>query len=280
MQFRIFKVENAKDYILTALILLFAISLLVSRHRGGLTTIRKVSITTVSLMEVPLSNIRIYRQALKTNAYLQQQNILLQDELSRLRSVEQENKYLRNLLGFKEASQFDLEAISIVRKELNGINNTFTADVGTEQGMAIGMPIVTSDGLVGKIVLTSNNYSQIMPYFNSLFRISARIQENQAVGIVSWTGDNHSELVMDFVPKTIRVDSGFVIESSGFSNHYPPGIPIGKVIRTEPETGKETQRIYLKPFVSLFDISEGFVMKFRPDSAIENLDRKFREQFE
>ncbi|MEQ9263829.1 MAG: rod shape-determining protein MreC [Balneolaceae bacterium] len=279
MRFRVFKVENAADYIVTALLLICALSIAIQRHQGGINNIRQVSIAFISILEEPLSNIRVYRQALSTNTYLQRQNILLQDELSRLRSIEQENKELRDLLGLKEQSTFELKAVTFVTKELNAMNNTFTIDAGSTDGIEVGMPVLTADGLVGKVVLTSSNYSQIMPYFNNLFRVSAKIQETQSTGIVAWDSENISELVMDFVPKTIPVDSGFVIETSGFGNEYPEGIPIGSVVRTVPEEGKDTQKIYLTPFTSLFTVSEGFVVTFVPDTSIQSLEQGYNELF-
>lgn len=279
MRFRVFKVENATDYIITALLLVCALSIAVNRHQGGINSLRQLSITFVSLLEEPLSNVRVYRQALNTNTYLQRQNILLQDELSRLRAIEQENKALRELLGYQEQSEFGLKPISFVYKELTGLNNNFTIDAGFRDEIEAGMPVVTSDGLIGKVVLTSGYYSQVMPYYNNLFRVSARILETRSTGIVSWNGENMSELVMDFVPKTIQVDSGFVIETSGFGNEFPGGIPIGSVLRTEQESGKDTQRIYLKPYASLFDIAEGFVITFEADTSIQSLKENYNELF-
>lgn len=279
MRFRVFKVENATDYIITALLLVCALSIAVNRHQGGINSLRQLSITMVSLLEEPLSNVRVYRQALNTNTYLQRQNILLQDELSRLRAIEQENKVLRELLGYQTQSEFNLKPITFVYKDLSGLNNNFTIDAGFKNEIQEGMPVVTSDGLIGKVVLTSGYYSQIMPYYNSLFRVSARVLETRSTGIVSWTGENMSELVMDFVPKTIQVDSGFVIETSGFGNQFPGGIPIGSVIRTEEESGKDTQRIFLTPFASLFDIAEGFVITFESDTSIQNLQENYNELF-
>jgi len=95
MRFRLPRISDAKDYILTALILASAISIMIARHDGGLQNIRKVSYTILSYLEQPLSTIRVYRQALNTNTYLQRQNVLLQDELSRLRSAEEQNRILR-----------------------------------------------------------------------------------------------------------------------------------------------------------------------------------------
>ncbi|RNC79463.1 MAG: rod shape-determining protein MreC [Balneola sp.] len=279
MRFRIFKVEHASDYIITALLLVCALTIAINRHQGGINTLRQASITFISLLEEPLSNIRIYRQALNTNTYLQRQNILLQDELSRLRAIEEENKELRELLNFQERGTYDMVPVSLVSKELNGSNNSFTIDAGSRHGIEAGMPIITSDGLIGKVILTSRFYSQGMPYFNNLFKVSAVVSETKSMGIVSWTGDNKTELVMDFVPKTIPVDSGFVIETSGFGNEFPPGIPIGYVVRTETEPGKDTQRIFLRPYTSLFNVAEGFVVRFEQDSVIQNLNEDYNELF-
>lgn len=280
MQFKLVKVGEARDYILAAVLLILSISIAVSRNQGGLNSIRQVSITLVSVLQTPLSSIRIYRQALNTNNYLQRQNILLQDELSRLRAIELENEQLREMLGFRERSPLKLKPVNIIGKELTGINNSLTVNAGSADGIKIGMPLITSDGLLGKVVLTNQHYAQVMPYYNSLFRVSARIQEVQAVGIVSWTGKEMDGLVMDFVPKTIPVDSGFVIETSGASNQLPPGIPIGYVTRAEPELGKETQQIYLQPFASLFDVSQGFIVLFEPDSSLIQLQESYKEIFE
>lgn len=280
MRFRFIKVGEAKDYILAAFLLLLSLSVGLSRNEGGLNSLRQVSVTLVSALQTPLSSIRIYRQALNTNTYLQRQNILLQDELSRLRSIEQENRQLREMLQFSEDSDLTLKPVSIIGKELNGINSSLTINAGSYGQVEEGMPLITSDGLLGKVILTNKNFAQVMPYFNSLFRVSARIQENQAVGIVSWTGDNITELVMDFVPQTIPVDSGFVVETSGASNQFPQGIPIGYVTRTEAEAGKETQRIFLKPFTSLFDVSQGFVVLHSQDTSLVNLQQKYDEIFE
>ena len=68
--------------------------------------------------------------------------------------------------------------------------------------------------------------------------------------------------------------------TSGYSNQFPPNIPIGEVIRSEPEKGKETQKIFIRPFVELHSIAEGFIVKFTPDTTIQNLNQEYEQQFE
>lgn len=280
MRFRLPRITDAKDQLLTAFLLIIALVLMAGRYQGGINNLRKASITLFSYLEEPLSNIRVYRQALKTNTYLRKQNVLLLDELSRLRAAEQENRELRSLLQYSRESNLSLYPIRIVGKEINQINNSLTIDAGTEHDIKEGMPVVSAEGLVGKVILTAPGYSQVMPYMNTLFRVSAKLQNSNAYGIVSWDGESIYELQLNYVPQTVPVDSGEVIVTSGFSNQYPPDIPIGKVIRVEPQQGKETQKIYIRPFVNLYDIAKGFVVKFTPDTTVQNLNEEFEDLLE
>jgi len=276
MRFKLPSIADAKDHILTALILIIAVVLMVGRYQGGLNNLRKASITVFSYLEEPLSNVRVYRQALKTNTYLRKQNILLLDELSRLRAAEQRNEQLRKLLQFSSESNLSLYPVQIVGEELNQVTNSLTVDAGKKEGVTNGMPMVSSEGLVGKVILTANDYSQIMPYYNTLFKVSAKLQQSNAYGIVSWDGESKTELELNYIPQTTVVDTGEVVVTSGYSNQFPPDIPIGKVLRTEPQEGKETQRVYIEPFVNLFEIAEGFIVKFEPDTTIKNLNEDYQ----
>lgn len=277
MRFRLPRITDVKDHIITALLLVVAVAFMIGRYQGGMDNLRKVSITLFSYLEEPLSNVRVYRQALKTNTQLRKQNVLLLDELSRLRAAGQRNRELREMLQFSSKSDLSLYPVQIVGKELNQVTNSLTVDAGTNEGITMGMPMVSADGLVGKVILTAPDYAQIMPFFNTLFRVSAKLQESNAYGIISWDGETIQTLQLSYVPQTIDVDTGEVVVTSGYSNQFPSDIPIGKVIRTESLQGKETQKIIVKPFVNLYEIAEGFIVKYKPDSSIKNLNQQYEE---
>lgn len=274
------KIEGAKDHILTGFLLVIATVLLITRHDGGLQNTRVLAITTMSYLEQPLSVVRVYRKALQTNEQLQRENILLLDELSRLRSASEEIDALKSLLEFKinYSGPGELIPVSVVGKNITGYRNTITVNAGSETGIDIGMPLVTSNGLVGRVVMTANNYSQIMPMQNSLFRTSASVQGLRAYGIISWVGSGE-ELILNYVPKTIEVPVGSIVETSSFSNQFPPNIPIGLVTRTEPEPGLDTQLIYVKPFTDLNRIAEAFVVKYYPSAEIDSLRTEFEGMY-
>lgn len=280
MQALIEKIGDARVHFITALILIGALTLVVFRYEGGLNNVRRASLAVFSYLEQPLSQWRVYRKALQTNEELRRQNIQLLDEVSRLRSARYENEELRQLLGYRDSSRYDLYPIVVVGKQITGLNNILTINAGSNVDLDVGMPVVNSSGLIGRIILTGNNRSIVMPYIDIRSRISAKLQGLQTGGIVSWEGKRIDELIMSTIPRTVQVDSGMVVETSGFSNDLPPNIPIGTVVRTVPDPGKDTQTLYLRPFVNLFEVSEGFVIRFKPDTAVIRLQEEYLEQFQ
>lgn len=280
MRLQVPKLSDARDHIITGLILLLSIGMMVSRHRGGLDTLRTASITVLSYLEEPLSSIRIYRKALKTNADLRRQNVLLLDELSRYRSAAQQNEKLRELLNFQKNYELPLQPVQVVGKELIGLHNSLTINAGTKSGVKQGMPMITENGLVGKVLFATKNYAQVMPFANRLFRVSAQIQNSRAYGIISWSGHKSDELLLEYIPQTISASPGQIVETSGYSNEFPPNIPVGEIIRVEEQQGRSTQLIYVSPDVNLHTIAEGLVVQFEPDSAITKLSKKFNNTFE
>lgn len=273
------RINDVQDYIIAAFLLLVSIGLMVNRHDGGLQNMRKVSVTVLSFLEQPLSQVRVYRQAISTNTYLHRQNILLQDELSRLRSAEQQNEILRNLLNLREASPVPLIPVSVVSKDLISVNSSMTISAGTSDSVEVGMPVIDSNGLVGQVIITDQHFSQVLPYSNSMFRVSGQIENSRAYGIVTWSGESNRELMMQFVPETIEVSPGQIVSTSSYSNQYPPGIPIGEVTRVQKGQGIETQTIYLRAYSDLFTLAEAFVMDFTPDTTVINLNERQQELF-
>ncbi|MDI6401741.1 rod shape-determining protein MreC, partial [Balneolaceae bacterium ANBcel3] len=234
----------------------------------------------LSYLEYPLSQIRVYRTALQTNEQLGHQNILLQDELNRLRSLREENRALRELIGLRDTLDHDVIPTQIVAKNLTGFNNSLTINRGSDNEVKPGMALITSDGLIGQVILTTPGHAQVLPFFNALFRASARIQGSRAYGIVSWSMDRSSELVMSYVPQTIHVPVGAIVETSGLSNQFPPRIPIGVVTDVEIEEGRDTQQIFIRPFVSLHQVAEAFVVMYEPEEEIDHLLLQFEDLFQ
>ncbi|MBL6826210.1 MAG: rod shape-determining protein MreC [Balneolaceae bacterium] len=280
MRFLQFDTDGISHYFHTFIVLLFALILAFTRSQDGLNSLRAITVTAASILEEPVSNVRVYRNALKTNAYLQQQNILLQDELSKLRSIEKENQELKSLLRLEESYNYPLQITRVVTKQLNTLNNSLSVNVGSNEGIQRGMPLINSDGLIGKVILAASNYSQVMPLSHPLFRVSAQIQDSKANGIITWDISSPSYLIMDFVPKTVPIDTGMVIQTSGLGNEFPAGIPIGQVVDFRSQEGTNTQQLKIEPFSKLNEVSEGFIVLFTSDTSLVQLNNEFNQLFE
>ncbi len=271
------KFGNIRDQLITVAVLIIALVLMTARQDDAFQNTRKASITLVSILETPLSNVRVYRKALQTNAVLERQNILLQDQVSRMRSLATENHELRQLLEMREESEHDLVPARIITKNLSGINNNLILNAGEKDGVRSGMPVLNADGLIGTVTLTSNNYSNVLPMLNRQFRASAVIEGTRAFGIVTWEDTGIRELVLRYVPQTVEVTPGTMVKTSGMSLQFPYGIPIGSIKRAEPEPGKETQIIYLDAFVSFYTIAEAHVMLFKPEQELKELEQAWND---
>lgn len=275
MRIDLSKFENIRDQLLTVGFLIVAIFLMVLRQDDSFQNLRKASLMVVSVMETPLSNVRVYRTALQTNTELERQNILLQDEISRLRTLRDENEALRQLLGLRDSLVIELYPVRIVTKNLTGINNNMTINAGTTAGIETGMPVLNAEGLIGQVTLAGRRYSKVLPIYSNEFRVSAMIEGSRAYGIVKWEGWRGSELTLRYVPQTINVEPGMRVKTSGLSYQFPFGIPIGEVTETEPEPGKETQIIYIRPYASMFTVAEAHVMLYKPDDELIELQEEW-----
>lgn len=110
--------------------------------------------------------------------------------------------------------------------------------------------------------------------------MSAQIQDSKANGIITWDISSPSYLIMDFVPKTVPIDTGMVIQTSGLGNEFPAGIPIGQVVDFRSQEGTNTQQLKIEPFSKLNEVSEGFIVLFTSDTSLVQLNNEFNQLFE
>jgi rod shape-determining protein MreC len=199
----------------------------------------------------------------KENRLLREHNLILSEEVSRLREASLENLRLRALLNFKQQSKFDLRSSKIVGKSLTLARNFITLDLGSDDGIQVNMPIVTDKGLVGKIVMVSKNYSQGQILKNKDFKASAIDERSRVSGIFAWDGE---DFIVEEVAKNHDIKLGDLIITSDYSSIFPSKIPIGIVSNISYNTGNLFQRIQIKSNVDLNTLEEVFILIYPPDS--------------
>ena len=170
------------------------------------------------------------------NAALVRRNIILQHNLdvlrhkdpslSSLKGRESQGQEVSPLRGDLEASLIPARIIdNSVRKR----DNMLVIDVGSNDGVAPEMGVVSGTGVVGIVSGVTPHHALVMSILNSHSSISCRLRGTEYFGYLKWKGGNPLRAYMDDVPRHAHIKKGDIIETSGFSNVFPAGIFLGKV---------------------------------------------------
>ncbi|HLF15375.1 MAG TPA: rod shape-determining protein MreC [Bacteroidota bacterium] len=254
-----------KEYVLLILFLVISLILLSGNDNRQLKAVRAYTVGFLGYMQDAVSVIPNVFTLQRENEILRELNVNLSDEVSRLREARIENSRLRAMLGLRVEAPFDLVAADVVGKSLLLMRNTLTLNVGTKDGVAADMPIISEQGLVGKVIAVGDNYSLGQILLNKDFRAGAKVQRSRVDGILGWDGG--SELRLTNVPKTQDVRTGDIVITSEYSNVFPKDITIGIVSSVRQKSGSLFHEISVFPAVEFAALEQVFVIAERPDSA-------------
>lgn len=178
---------------------------------------------------------------------LYEQNKMLRNEVEQLRGINlqanealAENERLRTMIGYQHsARQFDLVAARVIGRESETWSSMIVIDRGTLNGIQNDMPVVTPQGLVGRVVEAGPNSSKVQLILDPRSSVGTIVQraESRVTGIVQGDMDNPTMPQMVNIPKNADVVEGDVIVTSGFGGIYPKGIIVGLVSSLKNDDG-------------------------------------------
>lgn len=262
------------DWVLLLVLLVVAVATMATQNQPAVRALRAQALEATAQIESGFAWMGRYVRVLEENDELRRENIALSSQVARTRSVRQQNRELERLLNLRDSSSARLRAARVVTKDIFRRENALTLDVGRRDSVKKGMPVIHNGGIVGTVMLVSEEYARVMPYLNTDFRVPATILPLGAEGIVRWDGERMDRLVLDHVVKTEPVQSGQRVVTSGHSGIFPPGRSIGTVDSVQTQPGRSELQIYLRPAVPLQDIRHAFVVLSTPDP--ERLDLESR----
>lgn len=177
-----------------------------------------------------LADVETLRQR---NADLEDALARFQAELVELREIASDYQRLSALVNYTSSTQNQafVAADVISNIDPNSPLRALIINRGTRDGLAIGMPVVTQQGLVGRITKISANASQVLLITDQSSAISARLQTTRAEGSVVGQGGN--DLQMTFIPLDADVKEGDLVITSGLGGNLPAGIAIGQVVSVQ-----------------------------------------------
>ncbi len=204
------------------------------------------------------------------NRALRELNRDLSLEAMRLRDAGVKVEGLREMLEFREKASMQLMSAEVVGKPTVQLRNYITIDRGSENGVEVGMPVITPAGLVGRIVGVDENNAIAILIINADSRIAARTLTTRNSGILVW--DKEEELLLQNVPAVLTQHTGDTVITSGLSSIYPEDIVIGFIDDVTEEQGTLYHRIVVRPAVNFATLEEVFVVMHTPDRTLRALE--------
>lgn len=190
----------------------------------------------------------------------------------RVRELEIENSDLRAQLGYKQDNpdylltgatllQENENRARVISQDPSNLVNFIIIDQGRQDGVEIGMPIVTSAGLVGRVTEVGTNWARVLLIKDTTSSVNAVVQSTRATGIVQGQGQGSDLLIMRYLPLGESVKENDLILTSGIGGAFPKRLVIGQVIQVRQRDTDLFTEAVIRPSVDLARLEFVLIMK-------------------
>lgn len=208
-------------------------------------------------------NIKQMRQASAENEQLRERVAQLESETNEARAAKAENERLKALLDFKSASQYQMVTAQVISRDPTAWFNAVIINRGSSSGIKEGMPVVTPDGIVGRVIATSPWTSQIMLVTDeksAAGAVAGQLDTSRAIGAIRGLGGDKGLIEMKYVSGLETVNVGEIVMTTGQDKIYPKGLKVGEVIEVIPGSATMPHTIRIKPSAKINSLSEVAVL--------------------
>jgi rod shape-determining protein MreC len=191
---------------------------------------------------------------------LREENEALRQQVVQGQLAQRENDRLRELLEFRDGPRlpdgFRGLAAAVISRPASAFAQAIVVAAGWKDGVRVGDPVVTADGLVGTVSRVGTRTGRVRLLTDDQSAVSAVDIRTDAAGIVRAGHGPRAPLRLDRVPKEAVVRVGDTVVTAGwesprFSSLYPKGIQIGRVTSVgRTDTDLYTQ-VQVEPFADL-----------------------------
>ncbi|TAH53668.1 MAG: rod shape-determining protein MreC [Chloroflexota bacterium] len=190
----------------------------------------------------------------------------------RVRELEIENSELRAQLEYKQENpDYLLSGATVLQENDNrarvlsqdpsALVNYITIDQGRAENVAVGMPVITPAGLVGRVTEVGEHWARVLLLNDTTSSVNAVVQSTRATGVVQGQGQGSELLIMRYLPLGDSVKEDDLILTSGIGGAFPKRLVIGQVIQVrQRDTDLFTEAI-IRPSVDLSRLEFVLVMK-------------------
>jgi rod shape-determining protein MreC len=197
------------------------------------------------------------RNASRENERLRSENDTLKLQLNQLQSRAAEADRLARLLNFRQAHQnVPMLGARVIGTSADTASQTVYLDRGERDGIRRNMGVITPDGVVGKVIESYSNTSQVLLLSDKDSGVGAMISESRIQSPVGGVGE--PLLSMKYVPNDDEVNLGQHVVTSGMDRIFPRDLPVGTV--SQIKAGNPFKQIRIRPSANLERLEEVIVL--------------------
>jgi len=224
-----------KDHFTFAISILLSSFLLLNNDNPRMSILRGKSAEIVAFLSSPFTWVQSLVFLEKENQLLREKNLLLSLKIESMLNLDNKNKELLEMLDFKKETELTIKPAKVVSKGIQPNLLSIIINSGSLDGIKNNQAVLTPKGVIGKTINTSDKATIIQLISDSNFRISVRILPSGATGILRFLNGETAQIRE--VQKNIPISIGDKVVTSGFSDIYHPGLPVGTVAGVYAERG-------------------------------------------
>jgi rod shape-determining protein MreC len=231
------------------------------------------------------NDIQYYFQLKETNKQLSEQNSKLLNLLgTSFESPDSTKQYkidslIKDTLG--RVRKYLYLPGKVVNNSVSNEYNYITVYRGSQQGITKDMAVIGPNGVVGKVIFCSSNYTRVMSLLNRNSRVNAMLKKGLIAGDVEWDGEDPQYLVMRKVNRSAVVKAGdSVITSTIGGLTYPPGMLIGTVAQVKQDVAGGQFILKIKTATNFYNLQYVYLvnnMLAEEQKALEDKTPKTNE---
>jgi rod shape-determining protein MreC len=193
----------------------------------------------------------------RENEELRRENGQLKLEIMQLQGKSAEADRLAALLNFKQKqAKVPMVVARVIGSSADANSNVIYLDQGVRDGIRKNMGVITPEGVVGKIIESFRDTSQVLLLTDRDSGVGAMIAETRIQSPVGGTGE--PLLNMKYVGNDDEVAVGSRVVTSGMDRIFPKDLPVGTITQVKP--GGQYKQIRVRPSANLEKLEEVIVL--------------------
>jgi rod shape-determining protein MreC len=186
--------------------------------------------------------------------------MLAKAEMEKSRYLESELAYqrLRKLLEMKSEVPHRMLPAKVVGLDPSGWFKTILINRGTRDGVSKGMAVITSGGIVGRIIGASRRHAKVLLIVDRSSAIDGLVQRTRSRGIVE--GETSESCRFKYIVRKADIKIEDTVISSGLDGLFPKGLRVGAISEISKPSSGLFQEVKVRPFVDFTKLEEVLVV--------------------